>query len=221
MADLFDRTFAKVVSLVFLPAEKATARLLGIPARGTIALIFISTIIIAILPIREWIAHEQYGIRCLAPALKESAKAYCDFILVLLQIAIAITIGGIAITEGAVRIAQSLVRSYEDSKDIMLTNEQRLLSEEMDETYKRARGRIENMSLWNLPTTLWGINHDLSSVFRLAGIAIPKFYLSLLVFRFGTAFPGGWYGVIAFILFEGLLAAEIMKMHFDYTPACS
>src|SRR5437868_3736869 len=100
MTDLFDRTFARVVSLAFLPARMTTIRLLWLPARGTIGLIFIATIVVAIPPVREWIAAERYGIQCLANTFKESAKAYCDFVIVLLQIAIAVAIGGIAVTEG-------------------------------------------------------------------------------------------------------------------------
>jgi len=39
--------------------------------------------------------------------------------------------------------------------------------------------------------------------------------------RFGASFPGGLYGVLAFILFEVMMAAQVIKVYFDYAQVCT
>ena len=64
----------------------------------------------------------------------------------------------------------------------------------------------------------------ISDIFTLSiavfGARSYTFYAMLIGLRIGTAFPGGLYGVIAFILFEGLIISQVVKTYFDYAPAC-
>jgi hypothetical protein len=58
------------------------------------------------------------------------------------------------------------------------------------------------------------------TILQTAGIRVPKFYIPMLIFRVVSAFPKGMYGVVAFVLFEGVLLAQVAKTYFEYLPTC-
>ena len=49
---------------------------------------------------------------------------------------------------------------------------------------------------------------------------VPFLY-RIFLFKFAVSFPGGFYGLTAFSMFEGLLLAQVVKTYFDYIPVCS
>ena len=65
------------------------------------------------------------------------------------------------------------------------------------------------------------IGRNAWAAYRLVfGGRLYRFYAVLILVRLGAAFPGGFYGVVAFIFFQGLIYAQVVKTYFEYFPNC-
>jgi hypothetical protein len=170
--------------------------------------------------IRELVSEHILRVRCLAVSAKERGKEYCDFALILFQCLIASVIGGIAITDEIVASWQRLAQSVEKDRTETLSQQEKALKRRLIRAYIEYTNLGQNLTWRNVVCRLIRAFHILNSSFIVVGHRIPKFYSSLFIFRFGASFPKGLYGVLALILFEGVLAAQVVKTYFDYTPAC-
>jgi hypothetical protein len=220
MKELADKTAKGVIGALFFPAQAVTVQRLGILAWVVIGGVLFGTVALAEPHIRELVSEHTLGVRCLAVAIKERGKEYCDFALVLFQCLIASVIGGIAITDDFVASWQRLAQSIEEGRTEILSAQEEALKSRLISAY------TECMSLWQTRTWRNGLGrlirafHIMNDCFITVGHRLPKFYSSLFVFRLGASFPKGLYGVLALILFEGVLAAQVVKTYFDYTPVC-
>jgi hypothetical protein len=52
-------------------------------------------------------------------------------------------------------------------------------------------------------------------------IDLPQHYMYTLPFVLLASFPRGFYGALAFFLFEGLLLSQVAKTYFEYLPECT
>ncbi|MFI4982479.1 MAG: hypothetical protein ACHQIO_19180 [Nevskiales bacterium] len=217
---MWDQMFKSVLPGLFFPTRIATPRAMSIPAAIFIGSLLLTAIVLAEPTIRNLVTADVFEVTCLPAAYKDAAKGYCDFAAIVLQILIAVVIGGIAITDRTVRLAQGLALSFERQREQRLSYEQRRLIREMYAIYLRSRATARGITLRMLLAKFATMMRDSHRIYRIAGHRLPIFYMTMITLRFGPAFPGGLHGVIAFVLFEGLLSAQVVKTYFDYVAPC-
>jgi len=156
-----------------------------------------------------------------SPEKMELIKNYCDYSAICFQILIAITIGGIAITESAAYTIRSKINVIQASQLAQFDKKQRDSIRRMIKMYLDIRYVGTGLTSDNALTRTKKLISDIFTLsIAVFGARSYTFYAMLIGLRIGTAFPGGLYGVIAFILFEGLIISQVVKTYFDYAPAC-
>jgi hypothetical protein len=221
MKGLVDRTAKGIIGALFLPAQAVTVQRLGILAWLLIGGVLFGTVALSEPHVRELVSEHMLRVQCLAVPIKERGKEYCDFALILFQCLIASVIGGIAITDDIVASWQRLARSVEEARTETLSAQEKALKRRLFRAYIEYSRLGQNVTWRNFLGRIIRAFHILNNSFITVGHRIPKFYNSLFIFRFGASFPKGLYGVLALILFEGVLAAQVVKTYFDYLPACA
>jgi hypothetical protein len=221
MADEVDKAAKRAIGALFAPIGLATQRLFSIPVLIVIVVLLLATIALALPPFREPVASYVFHVHCLLNETKELGKEYSDFAIVSLQLLVALLVGGILITDQIARFAEVTALSYQQSRELHLGERQRRLTRRIYRNYLELKQAGIKITVWNAPERVLRIAFGLQRTAILAGATIPNFYLKMLMFRIATAFPKGLYGVLALIVFEGLLLAQISKTYFDYLPSCS
>jgi hypothetical protein len=220
MKGFFDRTAKRIIGTLFVPAQAVTVQALGILAWLVIGGVLFGTVALSEPHVRDLIAEHLLGVQCLAAPLKERGKQYCDFALVLSQCLIVFVIGGIAITDDIVASWQRMARSVEEERTRDLSAQEKALKRRLYRAYLECMRLRENVTFWNFPGRFIRAFQILNSALITVGHRIPNFYNSMFMFRFGASFPKGLYGVFALVLFEAVLASQVVKTYFDYLPAC-
>jgi hypothetical protein len=164
---------------------------------------------------------------------REWIKNWCDSAIIFFQIGITVAVGGVVFTERVVDfIRQRAIVAQNDFNARMVTPDVGERRKRLARFYWTMKGfdarkggpsppsRLEIARAWWSHTAT--ILEDIIPADIIAGFGdrLPFFYRGF-IFKFAVAFPGGFYGLIAFTMFEGLLVAQVVKTYFDYIPVCS
>jgi hypothetical protein len=212
-----DKVFNALVAGMFSPSQIATPALLSPAARIIIAAGLIIPVVLAEPNVKNIAA-------CLAfskpsDETKELVKNFCDFAAITFQILIAVMIGGIAVTERVVSAIQQQMAAIERRRLEHLESQKKLFIRQLIRMYVDTRYAGDGLTLSNFLPRTKKILSDQWAVYRqIFGGRLSGYYMFLVLFRSGAAFPGGFYGVIAFFLFEGLILTQVLKSYFDYFP---
>jgi hypothetical protein len=215
-----DRFFKAFVGGLFLPAAFATTQRMSRLAQIVIGIGLTIPVVAALPWVRVYLSCHYLDLP--ADTEKEFLKNLCDFLAVLFQVLIAITVGGIAVTEAAVQAVRSRVSHLQDQQIQELKQRQNELLRRIIRLYLQIRS-VRLAAAPAAPGVNPGaIRRDLTDLWRLlVGGEISNFYAFLLLIRTGAAFPAGFYGVIAFLLFEGLICSQVVKTYLDYAASCA
>jgi hypothetical protein len=220
MADKLDRAVKRAIGALFVPLGLATPLLFSIPVLILIVSILLATVALALPLFREPVVSYIFHVHCLPNEAKERGKEYSDFAIIAFQLLVALSIGGILITDQVARFAEATALSFQQSQELRLGERQIHLLRRIYRTYLGMKRAGIKLTAWNAPERVWRVYIGMQQTFKLAGVTVPHFYIRMLMLRIATAFPKGLYGVLALIVFEGLLLAQVSKTYFDYLPSC-
>jgi len=215
-----DRLVKRIIAGLFAPSNLAKPELLSGPVIIAIALVLLLTVITAVPMLRDKISEAVFHVNCLSAEAKEAGKEYCDFAIIGFQVSIALVVGGIFVTDKITELTQRAALSFQQDRQTALLRDQKRLMRDLYRAYVGLKRAGRGVTVWNAP---WKFMAALSHVHRtyiLAGRRIPRFYLVMLTVRFGSAFPKGFYGVLALVVFDAFLLAQIAKGYFDYLAVC-
>jgi hypothetical protein len=159
-------------------------------------------------------------VNCYPAATKEVVKEYCDFTIITLQCLIGLVVGGIVITDNFVSATQRFVLSIENRFAAKGELEQERLLAELHGAAKQAGEACSGITWNNCVKKVFTLIDAITFAFTALKSDIPKFYVKLFLLRFGSSFPKGLYGVIALLLFEGMLVSQAIKSLYEYAEAC-
>jgi hypothetical protein len=213
-----DRFAKSLIGGLFYPTQ-LPMQILSRPVLHTLILILLLTPILALPPIREVMRHAM-AIHCLDEHTKEVGKQYSDFAIILFQMLIALTVGGIFITEELVKSLQARMAQTQALMDATFVQKRRRMMAKMYRTYVRVKRLWRGVAWRNVVQRFMDACNSLFELFSLVNKELPVTYAYMLAFRAASAFPGGLYGVMAFVFFECLLLSTVAKTYFDYLIVC-
>jgi len=212
-----DNVFKALVGGMFFPSRVVTPALLSPATRIVIAVGLIIPIALAEPNVKDIAACFVFSKP--SAETRELVKNFCDFAAITFQILIAVMIGGIAVTERVVSAIQRQMADIERRRLSNLDRTKKLFVRQLVQMYVDTRYAGHGMTLSNFLPRTRKILSDQWAVYRqVFGGRLYWYYVFLVLFRSGAAFPGGFYGVIAFFLFQGLIWSQVLKSYFDYFP---
>jgi hypothetical protein len=219
MTSRLDEAVKRIINVLFLPLEFTRPTLFAWPTLIATVIFLLATATFAAPPLREIIADTIFDVRCLTAVEKEHGKEYCDFAAILLQVLMALTIGGVFVTERIAGFTEIAIQAYHDNAERELSDERAAIMNNLYRAYAGVKQALYGITIWNVPrkllTSLISMILIILVVFRL-----PMFYIGVLIFKIMSDFPKGLYGVFALVLFESFLLSQVAKTYFDYLPVC-
>lgn len=210
--------FKTAVKNFFLPTRLDYARSFGWGWRILIVILFLSLIILCLPPMVGLISTSVLSLEFKHYLItnKDILKAWLNFGSLVLEILIAILLGQILLTEGMAQRLKRLVAdsqvNYQRNLEIELRTEEMQLKNNVDEIYRLLH---ENASFPKLIANI-GKAYRLvkeSLIFLYPGLR--DLYTKVIFLSLITSFPGGLYGLGAFILFILLSFTKVLGFFLD------
>ena len=206
-----------LIKYVFLPTRVDHKRYLTSILLGVV---IVSCLILAILslpPITKliWNYVFTHMDRESITATKEFTKAWLNSISYVLDIIVALFIGGSIFGERLAAKFKNKIIEYENVRDIILDKRQEVIETHLQESVaniiKLARQRGWKQQLCALPK----LSKECRRLYSLAFGNLPNFYKQYLRFVLYSSFPGGLYGLNAFGAFFASCVLKLIVIYLD------
>lgn len=201
-----DKIIKWIVDYLFLPAKLDHRKLFSRPLLFFIILMAITFAILS-LPVIQKVVWEKVVIksdRALIIQNKAVTKAWFDSFSFILDLSVAILIGGSIFGERLAKSFKESVKKFEEARELLLGETAEHLSEDLEETIKISITKIQQIRsekaidmLRQLPMLF----KEIRKIYNIAFNEVPNFYKGYMRFIFYSSFPGGLYGLSAFLLF--------------------
>jgi hypothetical protein len=221
MYNAYDRAFKRALRWALLINSKRSWK--TVPSTTTIGGIVFClflTVVFAEPHVRKYIHINLMDIKCISNERKDEIKSCCDFAIICLQILIALMIGGIAVTDALAAFVRTKFAELENNEKRRIWRTQFALLRDILSIYKEIRQTSQERRLLRTSKSFLTILRNLFKFYELLRSDLGRLWARILFFRLASSFPGGFYGVAAFILFEALIIIQVVKTYFDYAQTC-
>jgi hypothetical protein len=209
---------ASIANGLFLPVNINYKDRFAVPLRILVALFFIYSVIIAIPSIISFVLVKENNIYL--PLMTEFVnnavvwKTWLPFVSFLLEIIFFLMIGGSVFSEWIASHSKEAIEKYETAIVKATENE-----------VESARGALEkeiynynnllkaDITFSDFIPTLWDLYKISNTIMQLTVKDIPRINARFIVSKLVISFPGGTYGLVAFIIFGALIQVKIGQMY--------
>lgn len=210
--------FKKIIENLFIPTKLDYARPFSWGWLIIIVLVFLSLFVLGMPPIVKMMTSSvlSEGSRAYLIANKDSAKVWLGFSSLTFELLIAILLGQILLTEP---IAQRLKRIVADSQvkqqlalQTEISEEESRLKRQVDEVFELLHDKSGTGGPFSRAAKISVLTGDML-VFLYPGMR--RFYKKVIILSLITNFPGGLYGLGAFVLFVLLSLTKVGGIYLD------
>jgi hypothetical protein len=199
----------------FLPTGPTTEVVFGRVAQVISLVVVCSLVTLAAPPIVDRVAKAQLSIFPFESIRLHPTtwKRWLDFSGIAVEVLLAFFLGESLFGEWLTRRAQDTAKRLE-----IATREavRRDITEVSDELALRIRDYIDSFkgtSARTVVPTLWRAFRKTQSIFKLALDGIPRANVRFIAASLGTSFPGGFFGLLAFIVFMIRIAIGVLSIY--------
>lgn len=197
---------------LFLPTQFDYKKTFSGPLRVIVIVLFLSVLILAFPPLADWFIarKDKFTVLSSISANQQKWKDYLSYAALFIEIIVAILIGGSIFSEWVAKSYKDLIKQYEDK--IMRAREAKLVS--MKENWEKILhehitlirdARFSNL-LQTLPKLYTTANEFLKQIYGNIGKTNMRFIIAKAM----IAFPGGLYGLLAFVFFYALCIIKVL-----------
>jgi hypothetical protein len=186
----------------------------------TIGIIVISLCLISVMFLSSPLFSDWWGCTVAIPTKslglsRESAKHLCDWLVLVSQIVIVVTIGGIYFTESFARKVADVVARVQQTTLEALQQRENAHVKAVEEAIKTLEDipRTSDSYRKKLANTIGALNTIYGD-----GVGLPTRYFWFVARGLVFHFPGGLYGFLAFLFLLIQMLALSTKIVLDYLP---
>jgi hypothetical protein len=203
---------------LFLPVGFDYSRVLAWPIRLLVRLLFAILLVYACPYVADLhIAYmDEHELLMSMAANKQCWNDYLAFFSFGLEIVTAILIAGAAFSEWLTTSYKSTVDEWERKIEQARHNELTDVQQEAESLLKRHFDLIRSTTLTNLLSNLPKLYKTASGFSRLVYRDVGRVNFQFLLAKALVAFPGGLYGLLAFVLFYGLCLLKVLSYYVDH-----
>jgi len=148
-------------------------------------------------------------------ATKELTKAWLNSFSYILDIIIALLIGGSIFGERLAAMFKNKIIEYENARDIILGERQEVIEKHLQESAAKITELAQQSGWKQLLCALPKLYKECRRLYALAFGNLPKFYKQYLLFVLYSSFPGGLYGLSAFGVFSVSCVLKLIVIYLD------
>jgi hypothetical protein len=213
-----DQKIKSCVDYLFLPTS------IDYRGRLTTPLLYMAIIIIIVfavisLPLIQKIVWMQYfpsNEKAIIFENKDVTKSWFDSISYILDLTVALLIGGSIFGEKLANSFRGSIIEYEKARKVFHGDKTIELTTDIGLAVKCSIEKVNELRSGTILSRLkniFGITQELRKIYRLAFSKVPRFYYSYIRFVLYSSFPGGLFGLLAFVTFFISSALKLVGMY--------
>lgn len=209
-----DQFTKRIIDCLFLPTRTNHRVFLSRPLLLLVILPAIAYAVLSLPVIQRLVwqyGYTHWNMKLIIPD-KDIAKAWFESLSFVLDLFVAILIGGSIFGERLAKSFEESVKKYEEAREVLLGNKAANIAIDLETSIKKIQ-RIRSEKTITMLKHLPGLIKEMKNIYNLAFKQVPNFYKRYLRFVFYSSFPGGLYGFSAFLLFFTSSAFKLVGMY--------
>ena len=206
-----------IANRLFLPVNLEYDRVFHFPARVAVITFFLLLIVVSLPPIVVYVTTSLCDLFPLSsmrisPGIWLTWSKFASLsIEILFVLAISGTVFGEWTAARSRSTLEELEKRFEQAQTAALTDTRDKLADEL-RAYKYL---FSDITVSNLIVRLWQAYERSQTVVHTLTNKVPKRTATFLAAKFTVAFPGGLYGLVAFVLFGLLSLTKVVQIYAD------
>ncbi|MFD3318163.1 hypothetical protein ACE414_11050 [Alteromonas macleodii] len=207
-----------LIDALFLPAYTDHRKILSRPLL-ICSVILVCTLAILSLPIIQELIRKSFftvsEMNAIA-AEKDVLKSWLESTSFILDLLVALLIGGSVFGEQLTKSFKNAVIQYEKAREVYHSKKVNNLRSDLEEAIKDSKAKIEQYRTGSKADRIkhfLEVIRELKKIYKIGFTDLPDFYKGYMRFVLYANFPGGLYGVLAFCLFFVSATLKLVTMY--------
>lgn len=206
---------AAIADRLFLPVEIEYRDYFTRPLRIFVLLFFLYSLIIALPPIIHIVKENSIFLPFINGVMENPSfwGKWIPYINFALEVVFFLMIGGSAFSEWVAANSEATFKDYEEAVEKAKEREVLEKKDELVSEIKSYYALIEGINLINLIPRFISIFNTSKRVSNMLVKDVAKVNARFLATKIAVSFPGGIYGLFAFVLFGALIQIKVAKFY--------
>jgi len=214
-AHFSERLARAVAGRLFLPVEADYNRVLGVPLRVLVLLALFGIVALSAPPVVERVWDEDIWPFDSIRASHAVWESWLPFAVTGLEILLALLIGGSVFGEWAAAHSKSALDRLQASVDASRKEDIVDAEDELEGRLRRYRMLLEGITWRNIVVRLWELFFLSRDILAFVVREVPRTNARFVTAKIGVAFPGGFFGLFAFMTFGVLSIAKVLDLYLN------
>jgi len=192
---------------LFLPVDVDYQKAFKLPLQLLIIVFIVVVCILATPPVVDYLLAANWDIFPLN-SIRSNPKAWgrwLPFVSIVLEFSLALLVGGSVFGEWLASNSKDAIANLQNSAEAARRHDMVDANDNLEVMIREYRTLFADITVRNFLPRMWHLYLLSRRILRFLTRDIPKVNAHFLVTKLGVAFPGGFYGVMAFSVF-GLLS---------------
>lgn len=209
---------AAIANSLFLPVQANYKDYFTIPLRIIVILFFVYSCGIAAPPIIDLVISHNLYLPLVSEALDApiASRIWLAYFGFILEVLFFLMIGGSVFSEWIAAHSKKAITKFETAIEAARHSELKTTRDELTEEIRSYNELLEGINFSNFIPRLFSMYKTSNQILSLVVQDVPKVNARFLATKLAVAFPGGAYGVLAFILFGGLIQIKVALLYLEF-----
>lgn len=215
MSNKLRNVVASMADNLFLPVNVEYKNYFAIPLRILVLVYLLYSGIIALPPVIELIKANAYQLPLIGFVLEnpEFWEIWLPYINFVLEILFFLMIGGSVFSEWVAAHSKNIMDKYETAVDIARQQYLECTKDELATKIEKYYSLLEGINIRNVFPRIYNLYNESRSIINILVHDVARVNARFLGAKLAVSFPGGFYGLFAFILFAMLVQVKVGQFY--------
>ena len=206
---------ASIADKLFLPVDVDYKNYFATPLRILVLVYFLYSCAIALPPVIEIVKAGSYQLPLISLVLNDPDfwQVWLPYVNFILEILFFLMIGGSVFSEWVVAHSKKIIDKYGKAVESARKNDIVDVKDELTQRIKEYYSLLEGINITNSLPRLYALYKTSRSVIGVLMSDVAKVNAKFLSTKLAVSFPGGFYGLFAFVLFALLVQVKIAQFY--------
>ena len=215
MSRQLENIVASIADKIFLPVNAEYENYFTVPLRILVILFFVYSAVIALPPIVDQVKESSVALPFIELIIEDPVfwKRWLPFFGLILEIMFLLMIGGSVFSEWVAAHSKETIEKYEaavvEAKKREITEAKENLVQKIED-YNRL---LEDVNYRNILPKIYKLYRASQEIINLLLNDVAQTNARFLGTKLAVSFPGGSYGIFAFVLFATLIQVKIAQFY--------
>lgn len=215
MSKRLENIVASLADKLFLPVDFEYEDYLTTPLRILVILVFVYSLVIALPPVIDEVKKSSIALPFIISILEDPIfwKRWLPFINFFLEIVFFLMIGGSIFSEWVAAHSKETIEKFEAAVEEAKKHEVDEARKSLVKSIETYNSLLKGINIKNLIPRVYALFKESRKIINMLVNDVAKINAKFLGTKLAVSFPGGSYGVFAFILFVALIQVKIAQFY--------